>query len=98
MFKERRLVLQVDVSRFGDVAPRLEAVVSLIGLAGLLVPVGGPDAPSAGFLEGIMEASDSAEEVNEGWLERGHVGIGAYFRATSRPKLLPPKTPLNRGC
>ena len=77
-------MLQVYVSRLSDIAPRLEAVVSLVGLAGLLVPVGGPDAPSAGFLEGIMEASDSAEEVNEGRLERGHVGIGAYLRATSR--------------
>ena len=84
VFKERRLVLQVDVSRLGDIAPRLEAVVSLVGLAGLLVPVGGPDAPSAGFLEGIVKPSNSAEEINEGWLERRHVGIGAYFRATSR--------------
>ena len=90
-------MLQVDVSRLGDITPRLEAVIRLIGFACLLVPVGGPDAPGAGFLEGIMEASDSAEEVNEGWLERGHVGIGAYFRATSRPKLSPPKTLLNRG-
>ena len=77
-------MLQVYVSRLGDIAPRLEAVVSLIGLAGLLVPVGGPDAPGAGFLKGIMEPSDSAEEINEGRLERGHVGIGAYFGATSR--------------
>lgn len=81
-------MLQVYVSRLGDVAPRFEAVVSLVGLTGLLVPVGGPDAPSAGFLEGIMEASDSAEEVNEGWLEGGHGLIGAYFAATSRPNRL----------
>jgi len=77
VFKERRLVLQVDVSCLGDIAPRLEAVVSLVGLAGLLVPVGGPDAPGTGFLEGIMEASNSAEEVNEGRLKRGHAKIGA---------------------
>ena len=81
-------MLKVYVSRLGDIAPRLEAVVSLVGLAGLLVPVGGPYAPSTGFFEGVMEASDSAEEINEGGLERGHEVIGAYFGVTSRSKLL----------
>lgn len=62
-------------------------MVCLVGLAGFLVPVRGPNALGAGFLEGIVKASDSAEEVNEGGLERGHVGIGAYFGATSRTNL-----------
>jgi hypothetical protein len=34
-----------------------------------------------------VEASDSAEEVDEGGLEGGHGGIGAYFGATSRTNL-----------
>ena len=77
-------MLEVYVASLGEVSPRFEAMVSLVGLTGFLIPVGGPDTPGAGFLEGIMEASDSAEEVNKGGLERGHVGIGAYFGATSR--------------
>ena len=90
-------MLKVDVAGLGNVSPGLEAVIRLIGLAGFLVPVGCPDAAGAGFLEGVVKASDSAEEVNEGRLERGHVGIGAYFGATSRPKLPPPINPFKSG-
>lgn len=82
-------MLKVDVAGLGDVSPRLEAMVGLVGLAGFLVPVGCPDAAGAGFLEGVVKASDSAEEVDEGGLKRGHLGIGAYFGVTSR-FILPP--------
>jgi len=80
-------MLKVDVAGLGDVSPRLEAMVGLVGLAGFIVPFGGPDAAGSGFLEGVVKASDSTEEVNEGRLKRGHPSIGAYFGATSRPKL-----------
>ena len=32
-------ILEVDVASLGDVTPRLEAMVSLVGFAGFLVPV-----------------------------------------------------------
>lgn len=70
-------MLKVDVAGLGNVSPWFEAMIGLIGLAGFLVPVGGPNAACAGFLEGVVKASDSAEEVDEGGLKRGHVGIGA---------------------
>lgn len=78
-------MLQVHVSRLSDVTVWRHAVVSFIGVPGLLIPVGRPYAFSAGFLEGIVKPPDSAEEVNEGRLEGWHSRIGAYFAATSRP-------------
>jgi hypothetical protein len=92
--QNRRLVLQVDILGLNNVSPWLDAMVSFIGLAGFLIPIGSPDASSASFLEGIVKASNSAEQINEGGLKRGHVTIGAYFRLTSRLKLSSPKTPL----
>ena len=79
-------MLQVHVSRLSDVTVWHHAVVNFIGVPGLLIPVGRPYAFSAGFLEGIVKPPDSAEEVNEGGLKWGHMSIGAYFPATSRPK------------
>lgn len=61
-------MLKVHVSCLCDIPPRLEAMISLVGFSGFLVPVGGPYAPSASFLEGIVKASNSAEEIDEGGL------------------------------
>ena len=77
-------MLKVDVASLGYVPPRLEAMIRLVGLAGFLIPVGCPDASGAGFLERVVKASDSAEEVDECGLKRGHARIGAYFEVTSR--------------
>ena len=80
-------MLQVHVSRLSDVPVWRHAVVSFIGVSGLLIPVGRPYAFSACFLEGIVKPPDSAEEVNEGRLKWGHMSIGAEFGPTSRPKV-----------
>lgn len=72
-----RRMLKVHVPSLGDVAPRLKAMIDLVGLTGLLVPIGCPDTSGAGFLEGIVEASDSAEEVDECRFKRWHARIGA---------------------
>ena len=68
LLKGGRQMLKVHVTSLGNVAPRLKAMIGFVGLPGFLVPIGGPYAPGASFLESIVKASNSAKEIDEGGL------------------------------
>ena len=60
-------VVRLDVSDCNrvNVSVRFLAVIGFVGDLRLLVPVRGKDALATGALEGVAEAANAAEEVNE---------------------------------